>query len=331
MMSLVLPFTTKYWGDAIIMPNTKPPITSIAQAQAYADRINRAIPESDRGHFNSHMTCYLTDNTNPKEIQEGFERGIWAAAKFYPAGATTNSAEGVTSIEHIYPVLAVMQTINMPLLMHGEQLVHHDEEVDIFDREKVFLEQTFACLVEKEFPGLKVVLEHVTTGFGTEVVCDLHSRGHEVYATITPHHLVMDRNDIFRGGICPDKYCLPIAKRAKDMKALRLAATSESSFFFAGTDSAPHERRNKYNACGCAGIFNAPTALAVYTQIFEEEGALDQLSDFLSGHGRALYGLSANKETIVLKKQPWKVIEQHSTVVPFMAGEILQWQVTEST
>lgn len=321
MLAAVLPYTARQFGRAIVMPNLVPPITTVAAATAYRDRIRRALPPGS--DFQPLMTCYLTDGADPREIERGFTTKVWAAAKLYPAHATTNSAHGVTDIKKLAPVFDVMQRRGMPLLVHGEVT---DPSVDVFDREMVFIDRVLVPLLD-EFPDLKVVFEHITTAEAADFVI---ATGSNVAATITPHHLVINRNAIFAGGLRPHLYCLPVAKRESHRRALRRAATSGSAKFFLGTDSAPHVVTAKESACGCAGIFNAPTAIEVYAQVFEEEGALDKLEGFASWHGPAFYGLPTNERKIVLERGatdvPGDVTVGRESVIPFLAGTSLSWR-----
>ena len=294
-LKAVLPFTAAHFGRAIVMPNLKPPVTTVVQAMEYRHRIRAAVPAGVA--FEPLMTCYLTDVTDPAEVARGFSEGVWVAAKLYPAGATTNSHHGVTDIAHIYPVLETMQRIGMPLLVHGEVT---DRDVDIFDREQVFIDLILSRLL-RDFPELKIVLEHITTAQAVDFVSQASGR---LAATITPHHLMMNRSSIFEGGIRPHLYCLPIAKREHHRLALRLAATSGAPRFFLGTDTAPHLAHTKEAACGCAGIFNAPTAMQSYAQVFHEEGALDKLEAFASLNGPRFYGLPVNADRLRLRLQP---------------------------
>jgi dihydroorotase len=280
MLQAVVPYTARQFARAIVMPNLAPPVTSVEAAQAYRERILEAVPEGMR--FTPLMTCYLTDDADAGELARGFAQGVFAAAKLYPANATTNSASGVTDIAHTYPALEAMQRIGMPLLIHGEVT---DPDIDVFDREKIFVERSFTRL-QRDFPGLKMVFEHITTAEGVDFVS---AAGPNIAATITPQHLVINRNAMFDGGIRPHAYCLPVAKRERHRQAVRRAATSGSTKFFLGTDSAPHTRERKEAACGCAGIFNAPFALESYAQVFEEEGALDRLEAFASENGPRFY------------------------------------------
>jgi len=315
MLRIVAPYTARQFARAIVMPNLVPPITSVEAASAYRDRIIAAAGEG----FTPLMTCYLTDDADPDEIARGFEAGVWTAAKLYPAGATTNSAGGVTDIRRIYPVLERMERIGMVLCVHGEVT---DPDVDVFDREAAFIERVLSKLVE-DFPDLKIVFEHITTQDAVEFV----NRSLRVAATITPQHLIINRNAIFAGGLRPHAYCLPVAKREKHRLAVRKAATSGSPKFFLGTDSAPHTREAKESACGCAGIFNAPFALEAYAQVFEEEDALGRLEAFASLNGPRFYGLPANEETITLKRADVQVPDEIHGVVPFRAGETLKWRL----
>jgi dihydroorotase len=286
--------TARQFARAIIMPNLVPPVTKVAEAASYRERIRRAVPAELK--FEPLMTCYLTDGADPAELLRGKQEGVWVAAKLYPAHATTNSAHGVTSMDRIARGLEAMEKAGMPLLVHGEVT---DAEVDIFDREAVFLDKVLAPLL-KRHQGLKIVLEHITTREGVAFV---EASGPRIGGTITPHHLSYNRNAIFKGGIRPHLYCLPIAKSEEHRLALRRAATSGAQFFL-GTDTAPHTADTKECACGCAGIFNAPVAMQVYTQVFAEEGALDRLEAFASLNGPRFYGLPANEERITLRAAP---------------------------
>lgn len=314
MLERVAPYTARQFARAIVMPNLAPPITTVGAARDYRKRILQVTPPG----FTPLMTCYLTDNTDPEEIERGFEEGVWVAAKLYPAGATTNSASGVTNIANIYPVLDRMQRIGMVLCVHGEVT---DAEVDVFDREKVFIARVLLPLV-KSFPSLKVVLEHITT---KEAVDFVHY-GESVAATITPQHLLINRNALFAGGLRPHAYCLPVAKREEHRLAVRKAATSGWPNVFLGTDSAPHPRHAKESSCGCAGIFNAPFALESYATVFDEEGALDNFEAFASINGARFYGLPLNDETVTLERASTSVPEEVEGLVPFHAGERLNWR-----
>ena len=316
MLRTVAPYTARQFARAIVMPNLVPPITTLEAANAYRERIVAAAGAG----FAPLMTCYLTDEANPDELARGFEDGVWIAAKLYPAGATTNSASGVTDIRNIYPTLARMERIGMVLCVHGEVT---DIDVDVFDREKIFIVRVLSKLV-KDFPALKIVFEHITTKEAVEFV-----RHHEsVAATITPQHLIINRNAIFAGGLRPHAYCLPVAKRETHRLAVRQAATSGSPQFFLGTDSAPHNREAKESACGCAGIFNAAFALESYAQVFDDEGALDKLEAFASVNGARFYDLPVNDQTVTLERSEQEVPGEIDGLVPFHAGETLKWRFT---
>ena len=317
MLRHVAGHTARQFARAIVMPNLTPPVTRAADAAAYRDRILAALPEG--ADFTPLMTCYLTDTTDPHDLAAGFADGVFTAAKLYPAGATTNSANGVTDIAHIRGVLERMQAIGMVLCVHGEVT---DPAVDVFDREAVFIERVLAPLL-RELPGLKVVFEHATS---EEAVQFVVSAGPNVAATITPHHLHINRNAMLVGGIRPHAYCLPVAKREQHRLALRRAATLGSAKFFLGTDSAPHAREAKESACGCAGIFNAPFALESYLAVFEAEGALDKFEGFASEHGSHFYGLPLNEGTVTLERAPAEVPREIAGIVPFHAGETLGWR-----
>ena len=318
MLRLVAPFTARQFARAIVMPNLLPPVTSVAAAEEYRQRIV-AVTGPD---FTPLITCYLTDESDPDVIAAGFEGRVWTAAKLYPANATTNSAFGVTDIRNIYPALERMQAIGMVLCIHGEVT---DPDVDVFDREAVFVERVLGPLT-RDFPELKVVLEHITTAEAADYV---ETSGPSVAATITPHHLVINRNALFDRGIRPHAYCLPVAKRERHRQAVRRAATSGSPKFFLGTDSAPHARHAKESACGCAGIFNAPYALETYATVFDEEGALDRLEAFASEHGPRFYGLPLNEGTVTLERAPVDIPDALGIadieLVPFLAGTQLGW------
>jgi dihydroorotase len=320
-MAGVLAHTARQFARAIVMPNLSPPVSSVAAARAYRDRIVAALPE--RLDFTPLMTCYLTDGIDPDELARGKAEGVFTAAKLYPAHATTGSAHGVTDVKNIYPALERMQEVGLPLLVHGEVT---DHAVDIFDREAVFIERTMTALV-RDFPALNVVFEHITTQDAAQFVM---AESPNVAATITPQHLHINRNAMFVGGIRPHMYCLPVAKREVHRLALRAAATSGNAKFFLGTDSAPHAVGAKEAACGCAGIFNAPFALESYIQVFDEEGALDKFEAFASLNGPAFYGLPVNHSTVTLERGEAKVpaeIDANGTpIVPFHAGETLGWR-----
>jgi dihydroorotase len=314
-------YTARQFARAVVMPNLKPPVTSIAAASAYRQRILEGLgPGID---FTPLMTCYLTDSLAVDEIVHGHGDGVFIAAKLYPAGATTNSEHGVTDVARIRPVLEAMQRIGMPLLVHGEVV---DPEVDVFDREAVFIERVLSPLL-KDFPGLRVVFEHITTAEAAAFVAE---GGANLAATITPHHLVINRNAMFKGGIRPHFYCLPVAKRERHRLALRKAATSGAGRFFLGTDSAPHPVGDKEAACGCAGIFNAPFALETYATVFEEEGALDRFEAFASENGPRFYGLPLNKGAVTLERAPSTpprlIVMEGLAVSPFQAEETLSWR-----
>ena len=322
MLRDVVGHTARQFARAIVMPNLSPPVTSVAEAEAYRAHILAAVP--DGLDFTPLMTCYLTDTADAGEIMRGFESGVFTACKLYPAHATTNSAHGVTDIATLRPVLEAMQKAGMPLLIHGEVT---DADVDIFDREAVFIERTLAGLV-RDMPGLKIVFEHITTA---EAVDFVDSAGANVAATITPQHLHINRNAMFAGGIRPHAYCLPVAKRERHRLALRQAATSGSPQYFLGTDSAPHTVGAKESACGCAGIFNAPYALESYVTVFDEEGALDKFEGFASRHGPGFYGLPVNATTITIERGetvlPQRIAAAGEEIVPFHAGQTLGWRI----
>jgi len=316
MLNAVAPYTARQFARAIVMPNLDPPVTSVEAAQAYRQRIAAAAGDG----FTPLMTCYLTDDADPDEIARGFEGGTWVAAKLYPANATTNSARGVTDVRNIRAALERMQAIGMPLLVHGEVT---DPEVDVFDREAVFIDRVLEPLT-RDLPGLKIVFEHVTT---VEAVDFVRDAGPNIAATITPHHLIINRNALFAGGLRPHAYCLPVAKRERHRLAIRKAATSGSPKFFLGTDSAPHAREAKESSCGCAGIFNAAFALESYASVFEEQGALDRFEAFASEHGPRFYGLPLNEGMVTLERAESQVPQEIAGVVPFHAGETLRWRM----
>jgi dihydroorotase len=317
MLRTVAEYTARQFARAIVMPNLSPPVTDTVSAAAYRERIMAALPEG--ADFAPLMTCYLTDATDPDEVARGFKAGVFTAAKLYPANATTNSSHGVTSILNIMPVLERMAEIGMVLCVHGEVT---DPEVDVFDREAVFIERALAPLLH-ELPDLRVVFEHVTT---QEAVQFVEGAGNNVAATITPQHLHINRNAMLVGGIRPHAYCLPVAKREMHRLALRKAATSGSDKFFLGTDSAPHTREAKESACGCAGIFNAPFALESYLAVFEAEGAVDKFEAFASENGPRFYRLPLNESTVTLERTLVDVPAEMSGLVPFHAGETLGWR-----
>ncbi|MBL4614411.1 MAG: dihydroorotase [Magnetovibrio sp.] len=325
MMQAVLPFTAKQFGRAIVMPNLADPVATSQQAVAYRERIYATLPEGVK--FEPLMTAYLTDNTDAKDLAAGFKHGVFCAAKLYPAGATTNSASGVTDIEKLSAVLECMEDIGMPLLVHGEVT---DPDIDLFDREHVFIDRVMKPTLNRH-QGLKVVFEHITTSAAVDFV---RSQGPRIGATITAHHLMINRTDIFKGGIRPHLYCLPVAKREQHRLALREAATSGESQFFLGTDTAPHAISAKEAACGCAGIFTAPAAVELYAQVFDEEHALDKFEAFASLNGPKFYGLAPNAETITLIREAWVVpdsvaVGDGTLVLPFKAGETLNWRLSD--
>ena len=305
---------------AIVMPNLTPPVVTTADAAAYRERIARHAPAG----FEPLMTLYLTDHTSAEEIRRARASGFVHAVKLYPAGATTNSDSGVTDLALAEPALAALEACGMPLLVHGEVTA---PEVDVFDREAVFIERVLAPLVAR-FPGLKVVLEHITTAEAADFV---REGGDNLAATITAHHLLLNRNALFQGGLRPHAYCLPVVKRERHRQALVAAAVSGHPRFFLGTDSAPHARADKESACGCAGLYTAPHALALYAEVFEDAGALDRLEGFASRHGPAFYGLPVNEERITLVREAEPVPESlafgTATVVPHRAGGETRWRI----
>ncbi|BCU06233.1 dihydroorotase [Allochromatium tepidum] len=321
-MADVVGFSARRFARAIVMPNLKPPVVTTEQALAYRSRILAALPENSG--FTPLMTLYLTDRTTPDEIARARDSGVVVACKLYPAGATTNSESGVTDVPRLKPVLEAMRAAAMPLLVHGEVT---DEAVDIFDREPVFIERVLRPLID-QVPGLKIVLEHVTTA---EAVNFVRSGPETLAATITPHHLLYNRNAILAGGIRPHFYCLPVLKRERHRLALVEAATSGHPRFFLGTDSAPHAVGSKECSCGCAGIFSAHAALEAYAEVFDRAGALDRLEGFASRHGPDFYGLPRNQERIRLIRASWTLPERYafgdSQVVPMCAGETIGWRI----
>lgn len=324
MMAAVLPYTARQFARAIVMPNLVPPVTTVAAAEAYRARILRALPAG--AAFTPLMTAYLSDDSDPGEIERGQRAGVFSAAKLYPAHATTHSAHGVTDVAKIGRVLERMAAIGMPLLVHGEVT---DPAIDVFDREAVYIERVLAPLI-KQLPALKVVLEHITT---KEAVDFVAGAGPNLAATITAHHLVISRNALFAGGLRPHMYCLPVAKRETHRLALRRAAVSGSVKFFLGTDTAPHPVHDKERDCGCAGIFSAPAALEIYAQVFDEEKALDRFEAFAALNGPRFYGLPPNEDRITLRRRSWTVPMEVPTgagpVRPFRAGETLAWQLAQ--
>ena len=332
-LASALPDTARQFARAIVMPNLKPPVTTVAAAVAYRERILAALPPNagstitgskGTARFQPLMTLYLTDNTRPEEIVRAKQSGFVHAVKYYPAGATTNSDSGVTDIRRCTDALAAMAQHGLPLLVHGEVT---DADVDVFDRERVFIERTLAPLLDR-LPALRVILEHITTSHAVDFVLQA---GKQVAATITAHHLLLNRNAIFQGGIRPHHYCLPVLKREEHRRALVAAATSGNAKFFLGTDSAPHARNTKEHACGCAGIYTAHTALELYAEAFDRADALDRLEGFASFHGADFYGLPRNQEKITLKRDPWQVPAElpfaDGTLVPMRAGETVCWRL----
>lgn len=321
-LAAVLPDTVKQFGRAIIMPNLKPPVTTVALAQAYRERILQAIPAGQQ--FEPLMVLYLTDNTPADEIKRIKDSGFVHGLKLYPAGATTNSDAGVTDIRKCSSALEAMQNLGVPLLIHGEVT---DSHVDIFDREKVFIDTVLEPL-RRDFPALKIIFEHITTREAAQYVADADQH---VAATITAHHLLYNRNAIFTGGIRPHYYCLPVLKREPHRQALLAAATSGSAKFFLGTDSAPHAKGAKEMACGCAGCYTALHAMELYAEAFESVNALDKLEGFASLHGPAFYGLPVNAGTLTLQRQSWTIPHElpfgEQVLVPLRAGETLHWRV----
>ena len=321
-MRAVLGDTARCFARAVVMPNLKPPVTTTDLAQAYRDRIFAALPRG--AQFQPLMTLYLTDNTRPAEIERAKASGLVHAVKYYPAGATTNSDSGVTDIARCFDTLEAMAAAGLPLLVHGEVT---DPAVDVFDRERVFIERTLAALVER-FPELKIVLEHITTA---DAAAFVERAPGNVAATITAHHLLMNRNAIFQGGIRPHLYCLPILKREEHRQALVRAATSGSPKFFLGTDSAPHAKHTKEHECGCAGCYTAHAAIELYAEAFAAAGALDRLEGFASEHGADFYGLPRNAGTLTLRRESWRVPESLAyggdLLVPLRAGADVRWKV----
>lgn len=319
MLQAVAPFTARQFARAIIMPNLAPPITTVVQAEAYRARIVAAAGPG----FTPLMTAYLTDDSDPAEIERGHREGVWIAAKLYPAGATTNSASGVTDIANIASVLEVMERIGMPLLVHGEVT---DPTVDVFDREARFIDLILLKTLAN-FPALKVVFEHVTTREAADLV--VSGAFSNLAATVTPQHLMLNRNALFEGGLRPHAYCLPVVKREEHRLAVRKAATSGSPNIFLGTDSAPHAVGAKESSCGCAGLFNAPFAIEAYAQVFDEQNALDRLEGFASEHGPRFYGLPLNEDRITLERGGSAVPATIGDIVPFGAGARFGWRLAD--
>jgi dihydroorotase len=323
-MASVLPDSARRFGRAIVMPNLKPPVTTVDLAAAYRDRIVAALEPSSA--FQPLMTLYLTDNTTVSEIEKAKSSGFVQAVKYYPAGATTHSENGVTDLKRVYNVLETMEKMDLPLLLHGEVT---DPDIDIFDREAVFIERHLLPLT-RNFPGLRMVLEHITTRNAAQFVGDA---GKQIAATITAHHLLLNRNALFVGGVRPHHYCLPILKRETHRQALIQAATSGNPKYFLGTDSAPHPRQDKESACGCAGIYTAHAAIELYAEIFEAADALDRLEAFASFHGPDFYQIPRNQGHITLEKRSWMVPESYpcgvDTLIPLRAGEEISWKLRE--
>ena len=318
----VVPATAARFARAVTMPNLSPPVTTTTHALAYRDRVLAAVPPGVS--FEPLMTLYLTDDTSAEEIRRAAASGKVLGVKLYPAGATTNSSHGVTDIERCAAALGAMQEYGLALMVHGEVT---GEDVDVFDRERVFIERTLAPLVER-FPGLRVVLEHVTTADGVEFV---RSARDGVAATITAHHLLLNRNALFAGGLRPHHYCLPVLKRERHRVALVDAATGGEGRFFLGTDSAPHSRHSKESACGCAGLYTAHAGIELYAEAFDRAGALGALEGFASRNGAAFYGLTPNRETITLRRESWPVPDElpmgDDVLVPFRAGSSVPWRI----
>ncbi len=325
LLKLVMPFTARQFARAIIMPNLQPPVTTVAMALDYRREILDALPAGSS--FTPLMTLYLTDNTSPAEIKKVAESEHVYALKLYPAGATTNSDAGVSEVARVYPVLAAMEKFDVPLLIHGEVTA---SEYDIFDREKLFLEQQLSDIV-KNFPNLRIVLEHLTT---KEAVDFVQEASDKVGATITPQHLLYNRNTLLAGGIKPHYYCLPILKREEHRQALLKAATSGNPKFFLGTDSAPHQTHAKESACGCAGCFSAHAAIELYVEAFEKENALDKLEGFASFYGADFYGLPRNTTKITIQRNNWQIPESYNNeesiyLTPLCAEEQLNWKMLD--
>jgi len=326
LMRDVLADTARQFARAIIMPNLKPPVTTVELAKAYRSRIEANLKSLGINHFEPLITLYLTDNTSADEVRKAKAEGI-IGFKLYPAGATTNSDAGVTDIKHCYKALEAMQAVGMPLLVHGE-VTHAD--IDIFDREAVFIDQILEPL-RKDFPQLKIVFEHITTKQAAHYVRDAVAIGNTLAATITPQHLLMNRNAIFSGGIRPHHYCLPVLKREEHRVALLEAATSGNPRFFLGTDSAPHAKGDKETACGCAGCYSAFNALGLYAEVFDSVGKLNKLEGFASFFGPDFYSLPRNSKKITLKKQSQRIPQElpfgDATIVPLRAGETIAWSL----
>jgi dihydroorotase len=327
MLAAVLPFTARHFGRAILMPNLIPPVATTRDAVAYRERVIAALPKGST--FKPLMTCYLTDDTDPDDVERGFKDGVFTGVKLYPANATTNSAAGVTDYRKIMRVLERMEKLGIPFLMHGEDV---DPEIDIFDREAAFIDR-YLSKWTRQFPGLRFILEHLSSRDGVEFV---HSAAPQVGGTITPYHLVLTRTDWLGWGLKPYMYCMPVIKTAKDRAALRKAATSGEACYFLGTDSAPHPVAKKLALNGIPGLFNAPVAMATYARVFEEEGALDKLEAFASLNGPRQYGLPLNDGTITLERSPWtapaeiKVEGPDERALVYRGGETIEWRVVNS-
>lgn len=327
MLKASLPFTAKHFGRAIIMPNLVPPVTEVKHAEAYRQRLLDALPEGST--FRPLMTCYLTDHTNPDEVEAGFRHGVFTAVKLYPANATTNSAGGVSDYSKVRRVFERMEKIGMPLLIHGEEV---DPEVDVFDREAVFIERRLQPWT-RDFPALKIVLEHLSSKTAVDFV---RSAAPQVGGTITPYHLVLNRTDWLGYGLRPYMYCMPVIKTERDRRALVEAATSGDVCFFLGTDSAPHPVTKKLNVIGAAGLFNSPVAIESYAKVFADAGALDKLEGFASLNGPRHYGLPKNEDTITLEVSPWTAPEDVAVSGPeeralvYRGGETIEWRVVAS-
>ncbi|HET9694078.1 MAG TPA: dihydroorotase [Steroidobacteraceae bacterium] len=325
-LAAVLPFTARQFGRALVMPNLKPPMTTTATLAQYRDRIRAAVPAGLA--FEPMMTLYLTDGTTPEEIRRAGASGYVVGAKLYPAGATTHSDAGVTSIDHVWPALEAMAEQGLVLQVHGEVT---DPAVDVFDREQAFIDRVLSRVVDR-ISGLKVVFEHITTRVAAQFV---RASRKGVAATITPQHLLLNRNAIFEGGLRPHHYCLPVLKREQDREALLAAATSDDARFFLGTDSAPHAQHAKEAACGCAGVFSAHAALELYAEAFEQVGRLERLEAFASERGADFYGRPRNSGTVTLRREPWTVPDSYeygsarARLVPFRAGGGLAWRLVD--
>jgi dihydroorotase len=327
MLAAVVPFTARHFGRAILMPNLVPPVATTKDAIAYRTRVTAALPKGST--FKPLMTCYLTDATDPDDVERGFKEGVFTGVKLYPANATTNSAAGVTDYRKVMPVLDRMEKIGMPFLMHGEDV---DPEIDIFDREAMFIER-YLSKWTRQFPGLRFILEHLSSKDGVDFV---RSAAPQVGGTITPYHLILTRTDWLGWGLKPYMYCMPVIKTAKDRTALRKAATSGEACYFLGTDSAPHPVAKKLSVNGIPGLFNAPVAIETYAKVFEEEGALDKLEAFASLNGPRHYRLPPNEERITLEKIPWTAPEEVKVEGPderalvYRGGDVIEWKVVVS-